>query len=267
MIRPSEIQKIANQNGVRDYQIEKDYILSWILWGIARYDQLKEVLVFKGGTVLKKVYFTDYRFSEDLDFTLLNKKKTKEEIFKWFDEIFSWILDEANIPLTIVKDHSHEDGGFNFNIHYTGPLGGNNVDKKVKVDIAVSEKLAFSTVLKTVIISYSDLQPYSIFCYSLEEIFVEKMRSLIQRTQARDLFDIWHLAEHEGIDFNEYRAEYKIKCEQKGIDGSKLLDVLKKKLPIYKAQWNKVLLDQIQDLPAFDQVEREVLRQLRRIEF
>ncbi len=33
--------------------------------------KLKELLAFKGGTALKKVYFPDYRYSEDLDFTLL----------------------------------------------------------------------------------------------------------------------------------------------------------------------------------------------------
>ena len=70
MIKPGEIQKKATQVGVRDQQIEKDYVLSWILWGIANHEQLSKILVFKGGTVLKKVYFEDYRFSEDLDFTL-----------------------------------------------------------------------------------------------------------------------------------------------------------------------------------------------------
>ena len=71
MIKPGEIQKKANQVGVRDQQIEKDYILSWILWGVANHEQLSKILVFKGGTVLKKVYFEDYRFSEDLDFSLV----------------------------------------------------------------------------------------------------------------------------------------------------------------------------------------------------
>ena len=72
MIKPGEIQKKARSTGVRDQQIEKDYILSWILQGIASHNELSKAIVFKGGTVLKKVYFEDYRFSEDLDFTLMN---------------------------------------------------------------------------------------------------------------------------------------------------------------------------------------------------
>jgi predicted nucleotidyltransferase component of viral defense system len=72
MIKPSEIQNNARAVVVRDQQIEKDYILSWILQGVAENENLSKALVFKGGTVLKKAYFKDYRFSEYLDFTLLN---------------------------------------------------------------------------------------------------------------------------------------------------------------------------------------------------
>ena len=49
--------------------LERDYIISWVLAGIASVPSLKETLVFKGGTALRKCYFDDYRFSEDLDFT------------------------------------------------------------------------------------------------------------------------------------------------------------------------------------------------------
>ncbi len=62
MIEPKEINKIASINKVRDQQIEKDYILSWVLYGISKNKILNKCLVFKGGTVLKKAYFEDYRF-------------------------------------------------------------------------------------------------------------------------------------------------------------------------------------------------------------
>ena len=69
MIRQAEIQKLASMSGVRDAQTEKDYIISWILTGVSHVEKLRTALVFKGGTALKKFYFGDYRFSEDLDFT------------------------------------------------------------------------------------------------------------------------------------------------------------------------------------------------------
>ena len=68
MIHPAEIQRKASKEKVRDTQIEKDYILSWILTGISKNEALASALAFKGGTVLKKFYYKDYRYSEDLDF-------------------------------------------------------------------------------------------------------------------------------------------------------------------------------------------------------
>ena len=118
MIRPKEIQQKARDAGVRDQQIEKDYVLSWILKGVAEHEQLTKVLAFKGGTGLKKIYFQDYRFSEDLDFTLIDTSFTNEQIFEWFSEIFEFIREEANIPLEIIDNNEHEDGGINFYISY-----------------------------------------------------------------------------------------------------------------------------------------------------
>lgn len=138
MIKPGEIQQKAREVGVRDQQIEKDYILSWILKGIAQHEQLSKVIVFKGGTVLKKIYFEDYRFSEDLDFTLINNEISNEKIFEWFKETFEYVKEEANILLEIIDNNEHEDGGINFYISYFGPLGGQGNNKRVKVDISKS---------------------------------------------------------------------------------------------------------------------------------
>ena len=117
MIRSAEIQTKAREARVRDQQIEKDYILSWILQGIANHKDLSTKIVFKGGTVLKKVYFEGYRFSEDLDFTLV-VEATNDQIFSWFRTMFMYVREEANIPLEIVDNNQHEDGGINFYISY-----------------------------------------------------------------------------------------------------------------------------------------------------
>ena len=176
MIKPGEVQQTANVIGVRDQQIEKDYILSWILFGISKQEHLSKAIVFKGGTVLKKVYFEDYRFSEDLDFTLLNGEVSNEQIFEWFKEVFEIIKEEANIPLEIIDNNEHKDGGINFYISYIGPLGG------------------------------KELNP---------------------------------------ADFPKKLTE---------------------RLPQYKGRWQSSMSEQIQDLPDFDQVVREVQRHLKKLD-
>lgn len=82
---------------------------------------------FQGGTVLKKVYFEDYRFSEDLDFTLLDEKISNDKVFR----------------------------------------------------------------------QYSDLpeDSFTLQCYSLSEVIIEKMAALMGRTEPRDLYDFWYLTE------------------------------------------------------------------------
>lgn len=265
MIKPGEIQQKARTVGVRDQQTEKDYILSWILKGIAQHEQLSKVIVFKGGTVLKKIYFEDYRFSEDLDFTLLNNDIKNEQIFDWFKETFEYIKEEANIPLEIIDNNEHEDGGINFYISYTGPLGGQGNNKRVKIDISRSEQLVFEPVMKNVFISYTDLEEHQLLCYPLEEVLVEKMRSVMQRMQARDFYDIWYLLEQHGMDVDFYINEFKTKCESKGLQAADFTKKLTERLPQYKGRWQSSMSEQIQDLPGFDQVEREVQRHLKKL--
>ena len=267
MIKPGEIQKKAREVGVRDQQIEKDYVLSWILQGIAQHAKLSKAIVFKGGTVLKKVYFKDYRFSEDLDFTLLKDEITNKQIFQWFNEVFEFIREEANIPLEIIDNNEHEDGGINFYISYIGPLGGLGANKRVKVDISRSEHLESEAIIKDVILVYSDHEEHKLLCYSLEEMLVEKLRSVMQRMQARDFYDIWYLLEVHGMDVNFYLNEFKAKCESKGLKMSDFIEKLEQRLPQYKGRWQKSMIEQIKDLPDFELVEREVLRHIRKLEF
>ena len=267
MIQTKEINQIARENGVRDTQIEKDYILSWILNGISQHKELSACIVFKGGTLLKKIYFEDYRFSEDLDFTLLDDKITNDQIFEWFTESFEYVKEEANIPLSITENTEHQDGGINFHITYVGPLGGTIGSKKVKVDISRSEVLQFNTVTKPVIIPYSDLPDHNLLCYSLEEALVEKMRSVMQRMQVRDFYDIWFLITEKNMKVDFYMNEFSEKCKSKNLNAKDFPQKLEERLPQYKAQWENSLSNQIKDLTEFDKVEREILRIFRNIIF
>ena len=267
MIKSGEIQQKARKIGVRDQQIEKDYILSWILFGISKHEQLSNAIVFKGGTVLKKIYFENFRFSEDLDFTLFNNETENETIFEWFKETFDFIKEEANIPLEIINDNEHEDGGINFYISYIGPLGGQGSNKKVKIDISRNEQLVFVPVIKSVFTDYSDLEEHELLCYSLEEVLIEKMRSVMQRMQARDFYDIWYLLEINEMNIDFYISEFKTKCEGKGLQAIDFPKKLTERLPQYKGRWQSSLKEQIKDLPNFEQVEREVQRQIKKLKF
>ena len=148
-----------------------------------------------------------------------------------------------------------------------GPLGGQGNNKSVKVDISRSEKLEFAPILKTAFIDYSDIEAYQLLCYPLEEVLVEKMRSIMQRMQARDFYDIWYLLEIQGMNIEFYLNEFKNKCVSKNLNPADFWKKLSERLPNYKGRWKGSLSEQIRNLPDFDRVEREVQRHLRKVKF
>ena len=56
------------------------------------------MLGFKGGTALKRCYFGDYRFSEDLDFTL-TAPVTPDELKARLEPIYAAVREASGIRL------------------------------------------------------------------------------------------------------------------------------------------------------------------------
>ncbi len=66
MIPSREIKERAREFGVPPSTIERDYAQNWLL------SHLRPIpMALKGGTGIRKVFIEHYRFSDDLDFTLL----------------------------------------------------------------------------------------------------------------------------------------------------------------------------------------------------
>lgn|GEM_PF-4156954 len=70
MIDRNQIIKQADDDGVPAATVERDYVLNHALAAIANCEQAQQI-VFKGGTALRLCYFDDYRYSADLDFSLI----------------------------------------------------------------------------------------------------------------------------------------------------------------------------------------------------
>lgn len=267
MIKDGEIHKNAGKHGVNPKQIEKDYILSWMLWGIAGNEFLSEKLVFKGGTCLKKIYFEVYRFSEDLDFTLLDDSVLDEDLYREFDSVFREIFEHSRIRIQLVneKPESHKlTGGTHFYCHYVGPLGGKG--DEIKVDITRGEKILFDIHKGKIYQEYSDLTEFDdnqLQSYPLEEVLIEKMVALMGRLVPRDLYDFNYLTEIEEMDLGDVFCEFEDKAKNKGRNPDEFIQVVEGKEGRYKAQWNKNLAYQIKDLDKFEDVWRSIKKQFR----
>jgi predicted nucleotidyltransferase component of viral defense system len=266
VIQPGEIKSIAGKLGVRDTQIEKDYVISWVIYGIANNPFLRENLIFKGGTVLKKVYFRDYRFSEDLDFTFQGKDFDIDIIKSAYTELVEWIYEASRISLSIKDETQHETGNFNFYLSYTGPLGGAGTNKDIKVDISQDELIYNDPNEKRIINSYSDLEQeeYSILCYTLGEVIAEKIRYVMQRTAPRDIYDLWYLFEIEGLEIEDYIFAFQDKAIYKGYEPNELTTVVEQKKKIFAKQWQVHLSNQMTEIPDFNNVWRELGKHWRK---
>ena len=265
MITPKEINKTAAQYRVSDRQIEKDYILTWVLYGIANHNTLSTALVFKGGTVLKKCYIKDYRFSEDLDFTLLDDSFTHDDFKKLLAEVFAWIKEEANITLQHKADEIHDSSGSSqLYIDYLGPLGGNIGSRDIKIDITRGEKMEFDVEERKVFIEYSDLpeDSFTLPCYQLSEILIEKMVALMGRTEPRDLYDFWYLTEIERMSVKDHNIEFRSKAANKKQNPDEFATKILKKEKIFERDWKEKLQNQIHDLPKYADVFRKSKRHL-----
>lgn len=262
MIRPGEIQKIAHQQGVRDTQIEKDYVIGWILKGICQNSYLKQHLIFKGGTVLKKIWFADFRFSEDMDFTFQGEEWSREKIEPAFQSVCDWIYEESRIKISIRPEEGSADQYRGY-LSYQGPLGGS---KDIKLDISTNELIYYAIEEKPVLDDYSDKEDgFQIKVYSLKESLAEKLRCVLQRTIPRDIYDIWYLTEVSGSDIEDVAFGFSDKSKHKDKDPLSLIETLEKKEKKYRVNWETSLQHQIKDLPEFDGLWRGLLAEAKKL--
>jgi predicted nucleotidyltransferase component of viral defense system len=228
--------------------------------------------VFKGGTALKRCYFGGYRFSEDLNFSLVEKVS-----FNYILTQLEPICDEVQRASGIVFRFSREDrkrhqNSHTFYLNYDGPLPG-AIGNEVKVDITIKEQFVCPLQEQYVLRGYdeySDLpEDVLVKVYSLEEIAVEKLVALTDRArnEPRDLYDLWYLTSQSHIDLAEIRPEIISKLEFRGRKFSNIGEEFSKKEPRYRKLWDIRLASQMAELPHFDEVFRGVRRSMRAAQF
>jgi uncharacterized protein len=133
--------RLARDGGRRvgESVLERDYCLAWFLVGLSR-SPLREILVFKGGTALKRCYFGDYRFSEDLDFTLAEPHEL-DRILGGLEIVFAEVQRASGIVVRFSRsDRKGHQNSHTFYLSYEGPLPAAS-PKEVKVDITIRERL------------------------------------------------------------------------------------------------------------------------------
>lgn len=274
MIKKNEIEKIATEKNVRASIIDKDWILGHFLDAIYSNEKCKNILVFKGGTFIKKCLFPDYRFSEDLDFTSKNQDFVLDK--KLLKEITATITSRTGIPLHIESldelRFKNNRTGYAAIVKYWGadhkinqiPPEPSRWLTSIKIEVILYEEMVFDADNKMVHHPYSDTLSESVNsvpCYNIKEVLSEKIRALIQRsyTAPRDYYDIWFLSQNvENIDWKEVVKAFHKKAAYKNLEFTGVSQLINNENDrILKAAWEKSLEHQIPqgNLPKYEVVK------------
>ena len=283
-MRPLRIrlQEAWREPGLQSYVVERDYLLSWVLAGISAVPELRETLAFKGGTALKKFYFGDYRFSEDLDFSGQEGAPTggvlADAMSRACDVACGLLREYAQVEMHCerhIENNPHPGGQEAFRIQARLPWHP-RPDISIKVEITMDEQILWPVERRRVMHGYGEVLNAELQVYSPTEMVAEKLRAVRQqlerlenrgwmRNRARDYYDLWRiLGAYRGhLDLVDFRARLHDKCRMRNVDFNDADDFFDPRIvDDVERGWEDSLGRLVIDLPAFATVMDELRPQI-----
>lgn len=272
MITTAELHRVAEEDGLRFDQAEKDYVILWLLSGLAQSGLVKHGWVFKGGTCLRHCYYKGYRFSEDIDFSCKPGGDNLESSLKLLQKATVQVQSESGIRLT-VKEPLTIPGDFQIEIPLEYNRGGLRRQglPQVKVHLTFDEPILEKPVICSINSTYSDLSPFKVHSYTKKEIVAEKLRTLLQQQnkwpRPRDLYDLWYMLCRSGeqLTWTELFPMFQKKCRVRDVKPD-LSGLTSDKLREWnKNVWQDRLGPMLKELPDFNLVWKEWAETFQRI--
>ncbi len=282
MFNIKDLREKSKEWGVPIGTVDKDWVFGHYLNGIYRNEFLKDSLIFKGGTCLKKLYFKDYRFSEDLDFSAtmaLDKNVVKASL----QAVQEMVYQDVGIHYASIRDSELLFNDLLMGYSFSLPFWGcNHPIKKqtdpsrwttaIKVDISLREKILLPPISHPIHHPYCD--SFTVVAeakgYHLVEIFCEKLRALLQRSYAapRDYYDLWCISVNyqDKISPGNIPSLFQEKCSIKNIAFEGVESFFtERRLKQVKMQWQPALGSHLRELPDIDRVLDELRNNLGKI--
>ena len=242
MISRAELEEYARLKQLNLGQAEKDYFQQLVLFIL--YSHFGKELVFKGGTALSKAYGLG-RFSEDLDFTLSREEKMIEILQQGLKKFYL----EAEI------EEKKFRSSFSHTPRIKGPLynGVRHSLCKLELDFSLRERVILEPKIITLGRLLRELPSFEVVVMAKEEILAEKVRAIITRTKARDVYDLWFLLQRNptiDVDLiNEKLQSHHVKYT---------LTDLKKHLNLKKEIWETGLRPLLLSGPSLTMVRKGI---------
>ncbi|MBI4163066.1 MAG: nucleotidyl transferase AbiEii/AbiGii toxin family protein [Candidatus Aenigmarchaeota archaeon] len=207
MINENELREKAKIKGISLGNAEKEYLIDLMLLAISR--NIKDELVFKGGTCLYKFYKLD-RFSEDIDFTAIKPIDIEQLIASIKSDLAIF-----GINSTVSSKKMYNAMLIKFKCQ--GPLFRGKYPCSVRFDVNFKSIIEIEPVVKNYSSLYSDIPAFSLLIMDEKEILAEKVRAIMSRDKARDVYDLWFLLD-KGVNFDMKLVAKKLEYYNKKFD-------------------------------------------------
>jgi predicted nucleotidyltransferase component of viral defense system len=243
--------------------VDLDYSLGWFVAALYEASSAADHLYFKGGTCLRKCYFGDYRFSEDLDFTAATRP-SPDRLLDWVGRAARWAVEtdgpdyRAAPPRLETLRDEYGSETYQVRVYYRGPLQWGGSPRAIRMDVTRDEEVVLPPAERRLIHLYSDepvLAQANVICYTLIEILAEKIRAIGGQRRfaiSRDLYDIHRLVQF-GIAPSDVLPLLPAKFEAKGLDiaGLDTRKVMARRAD-FEDDWNRRLSHLVRDEHAVD---------------
>ena len=213
MLTKTQIQRIAQRNGIGMQVQERDYLQHLLLWLLYSRSQ---ALIYKGDTALRMVYGGN-RYSEDLGFNGPSDVVALQTLWR---EIIARLRDFG-----ITAERRREwmsDVGYSFDVSFQGPLYDGRDRSKGKVRVDANRRPEEVMARRELVMSeYDDVRPFVVTVLTPEHLLAEKTRALLVRGKPRDLYDMW-LMLNQGVQLDDLLIERKLALYEMGWDRNAL---------------------------------------------
>lgn len=192
-----------------------------------------EKAAFYGGTCLR-IFHRLQRFSEDLDFSLLQSDENFDftQYFQPIIDQFSMVGRSVEIKKKDKKSFGKVESAFlkdNTDVYDISFQTDRSI--KIKIEVDTLPPLHFKTEQKLLILPFS----FMTRCYTLPDLFAGKMHALVyrawkNRVKGRDWYDFeWYVRHGIPLDF-DHLAERILQFNHETIDRESFMILLKDKL-------------------------------------
>ncbi|MCF2136539.1 MAG: nucleotidyl transferase AbiEii/AbiGii toxin family protein [Candidatus Thorarchaeota archaeon] len=212
------LRYISMKTGLGLSYISKEEKISYLLMQIRSI--FGEEMILKGGTALNRVYLSKIdanRFSEDIDIDYFSEEALKDKIdtikekmrgLRDFDVSGPWIQHRT----------------LRFDCHYVNELGNRD---RVMIEIYLSNPPFLIREDVLVKSPFVDAYPTIFSVYSLEDMLARKIVALYDRTEGKDMYDIFHILRFD-LDNTAFQKALALALKFYRVQGEFHQDLIKK---------------------------------------